>query len=379
MSFRIRLCLAIAVLLNGTAMSKPGLAQTSLTSQQIQDLIRRLDADSFNVREAATTRLVEVGSEAIPLLSEAVSHANLEVSTRLVRILGDLALSDHPATEQSARAALEKIALTRVTSAAARAAETLVTLGEIREERCLEQLKRLGALIERQTYAFTNGSVDLYYSLSFDKRWKGTEEDAELLRGIPHTRHLTLDYPDVNDAWMKHIAHLKGLTDLVVARGQVTGEGLEPLAKLEGLETLQLMYMPIDDSAIETLASLKRLNYMKLYGTKLSKEGVARLRGLLTNCVLDVRRGGFLGIEAAASLPQCTVGGVRSGTAAERAGLAAHDVILQYNGKDVTDFASLTELISDNAPGDAVVLTVQRADQRLEIPVTLGDWPTSVE
>lgn len=349
-----------------------------LSADQVAGLIAGLNNDSFNVREAATERLTTAGRNAIPQIVDAVSDNDLEVTTRLLRVLGQLALSEQPATSSDARAALEKIAATRVTSAATRAAETLSTLDEIREERCLAQLKRLGATVERHTYAFGNNAVDLSYTIEIDKRWKGESDEFKLLAHVPHVRHLVLNYSEVDDDWMSVVSELSNLEDLTIVRGKVTSTGVANLAKLERLQTLEMMYTPIDDGAIDTLRAMQGVVMMRLYGTRITKDGQSRLREQLANTNVDVRRGGFLGISPLRNLAPCTIGEVHPNTAAEAAGLQTNDTILEYNGQPVTDFDSLTNLISDNAPGETSTVLIQRGGEKLTKQVTLGECKPSM-
>ncbi|MCA9206413.1 MAG: PDZ domain-containing protein [Planctomycetales bacterium] len=377
---RIALVLIIAVsYLGRAAIGGEPAGDAPLSADQVTALIAGLNNDSFNVREAATERLTTAGRHAIPHIVDAVSDNDLEVTTRLLRVLGQLALSEQPATSADARAALEKIAATRVTSAATRAAETLATLDEIREERCLAQLKRLGATVERHTYAFGNNAVDLSYTIEIDKRWKGESDEFKLLGNVPHVRHLVLNYPEVDDDWMSVVAELSNLEDLTIVRGKVTSAGIADLSKLERLQTLEMMYTPmIDDGAVDSLRAMQGVVMMRLYGTRISKDGQTRLREQLANTNVDVRRGGFLGISPLRNLAPCTIGQVHPNTAAEAAGLQTNDTILEYNGQPVTDFDSLTKLISDNGPGETSTLLIERGGEKLTKQVTLGECKPSM-
>jgi S1-C subfamily serine protease len=62
---------------------------------------------------------------------------------------------------------------------------------------------------------------------------------------------------------------------------------------------------------------------------------------------------------------------------AEKAGLAAGDLILSVDGEELGPDAELADLIQAHAPGDSLALSVQSArDQRpRQVPVTLGENP----
>ena len=84
---------------------------------------------------------------AIEPLVAALVENNLEVTTRAIHVLRELALGLDLETEEAARAALEEIASPRGTAAARRARETLNALDLLRQDRALAELKQLGAVI----------------------------------------------------------------------------------------------------------------------------------------------------------------------------------------------------------------------------------------
>jgi serine protease Do len=74
------------------------------------------------------------------------------------------------------------------------------------------------------------------------------------------------------------------------------------------------------------------------------------------------------------------VGRVIEGSPAERAGLRKDDVILRFNGEEVTSARKLNRLISEVAPEHTARLTISRGGTEQEINVTLSrreDFPRS--
>jgi membrane-associated protease RseP (regulator of RpoE activity) len=61
---------------------------------------------------------------------------------------------------------------------------------------------------------------------------------------------------------------------------------------------------------------------------------------------------------------------------AERAGLKVGDLVREVDGQRVSTARPLVELLYLYRPGDRVVLTVEREGREIEIPVTLGRWPS---
>lgn len=66
------------------------------------------------------------------------------------------------------------------------------------------------------------------------------------------------------------------------------------------------------------------------------------------------------------------VNAVEKGTAADKAGIQAGDVILKFNGTAVSQSSELPPLVSDTAPGAKVNVTVWRKGQAKEVSLNLG-------
>ncbi len=76
-----------------------------------------------------------------------------------------------------------------------------------------------------------------------------------------------------------------------------------------------------------------------------------------------------LGLPAGRGLVVATV---ESGSPAAEAGLQLYDVIVQVDGKDVSDVSSLAELIGGHKQGDSVAIKVRRGQEDKDFAATLG-------
>ena len=85
----------------------------------------------------------------------------------------------------------------------------------------------------------------------------------------------------------------------------------------------------------------------------------------------------YLGVTLESGDGGARIGEVRSGTAAERAGLRAGDVITAADGATVADAEDLRRVLATMQPGDRVRLAVERAGDSLAVTVVLGERPTS--
>jgi hypothetical protein len=340
------------------------------------DIIRwvhDLDSDLFLNRELATEKLIAAGAASIDFVVRALATNNLEVTTRGVHILRELALDSDPETSDAARVALEKVAAPRVTSAARRATEALTRLNVVRHERALEELKRLGAMLgERQSRL--GFQLIEKVSLEIGDKWHGERGDLARLRWLRNIDELVLSHPDIDDNALAYASEMTGLTTLTVRKLKITDRGIRSLRQHKTLETLNVLYSPIGDAAVESISAISGLTDLRMFGTGLTAEGKEQLVQALPGARVDVRRGAFLGIGCDPTRRGCVIQTVRPNTAAERAGLLIGDLIESYEGEEVEDFEELTAAIARNAPGDTVSLKIMRGDESLKKQLKLGGW-----
>jgi len=67
------------------------------------------------------------------------------------------------------------------------------------------------------------------------------------------------------------------------------------------------------------------------------------------------------------------VASVEKGTPAERAGIQIGDIILKFNGKEISSSGELVRAVSDSAPGAKIKLELWRERAAKELTVVLGD------
>ena len=348
-------------------------SDSQLDHQDILNLVRDLDSDRFLSRELATERLIAAGAGSIEAIVQALSTNNLEVTTRGVYILQELAMQADLVTSEAARLALEKVAAPRVTSAARRAGEALARLDSVRHERALEDLKRLGAVVgERQSPL--GFQIVEQLSIEIGEQWRGKPLDLMRLRWLHTVDELIISHPEFDDESLAQVARMPDLPSLTIRRAKITDRGIDSLRQLKTLRTLAVLYCPIGDASVESLGALGGLAALRLYGTSVTPEGKDQLVQSLRGTRVDVRRGAFLGIGCDPTQPGCVIYTVRPNTAAEKAGLQIGDLIEKYEGQPVQNFEELTAAISRNGPGEVVSVEIVRGDETLTKQLKLGDW-----
>ncbi len=126
------------------------------------------------------------------------------------------------------------------------------------------------------------------------------------------------------------------------------------------------------------------VKFASVYGQN-SGVGFAITHDRFTSVLADLKAGKneaearrpFLGIQydQKSTREGVELESVQAGTAAEKAGLKARDVIVEFEGRKVTIFDDLREAILRKAPGDKVKLKVLRGEDEMEVEVTLGWAP----
>jgi len=89
----------------------------------------------------------------------------------------------------------------------------------------------------------------------------------------------------------------------------------------------------------------------------------------------------FLGVQTSPASTSnqsgAQVQSVVSGGPADRAGIRSGDVITHVDGKTVGEPSDVTQAISDNRPGEAVTIELQRNGSKVTVTATLGTRPAS--
>ncbi len=110
---------------------------------------------------------------------------------------------------------------------------------------------------------------------------------------------------------------------------------------------------------------------------ELLKHGTVK-RGWLGVTIQDVgpEHARSFGLTKASGALITTVG---KGTPAARASLEIGDIILKFNGKELTDADDLARIVADAAPGSIARLSIWRRGAAKEVVVTLGDTETDLK
>jgi serine protease Do len=80
----------------------------------------------------------------------------------------------------------------------------------------------------------------------------------------------------------------------------------------------------------------------------------------------------FFGVQGEPDVKEARIAKVFPNTPAEKAGIRVGDLVVEFDGKPIEEFAALSKLVADRAPGDKVKVKVKRGEETLELEVTIG-------
>jgi hypothetical protein len=368
---------------SGTLAQQPPAPRRPAAAEQLRGWVEELDAREFLTRETAMLRLIAAGRAAIPAVNEVFGGDSLEATSRALFILQQIGLSDDPATQEAARAALVAPTESKDNPALARrAAAALARLMDQRSAQALAELESLGAKVAR-AQAFDGVKIEnIVHSLEIGPEFKGQASDLARLKWLVITR-LVFAGENINSDWLAHVGRMQDLEELHLHSTAVTDDGLAVITRLQSLRQLGIYYTPIGQPALKHLVQMPGLSFVKLYGTKIDPAAAAEfeIKSGIPN--VDFRKGAFLGVGCLRGETQCILSTVHANSPAERAGLAVDDVVVRFGDSKVTDFESLTVLISHCRAGDEIELEVQREveaegggfrTKNVVTKVTLGPW-----
>lgn len=105
-----------------------------------------------------------------------------------------------------------------------------------------------------------------------------TDEDFAKFIGCSRLEYLYIRSPDITDAGLTNLQHLRELATLALAGTKVTNEGLEHLQHLPHLTSLTIQDTPVNGSGIVHLTNKDALHTLSLFGSGFGDEQVGLLK-----------------------------------------------------------------------------------------------------
>ncbi len=329
---RLTLVAAQSLLVTGACLAGGQSADPASGSVPVSELARELDSPVFAEREAAARALFAAQGRALAVLLATAKEGSLEAGVRLVDLLESIYIAADAqkdgATVDAAETALDELARSAPPPVADRAEATLEAEYDIRERRALAAI--------------------------------------EQFHGVP-------DFGPIDEIRNLRMRRLNPAARPVERRTD---------AAIEHRELRLLIIGPKwtgGDAGLKQVARLKRLKMLyRIEGAPVSDAGIARLRAALPGLEIEVRGAAKLGVGSgglfAPTERGCLIGEVNKGEAAANAGLQRGDLILEFGGQPVENFAALITLLRRYKPGDSVDVAIRRGDVPMKVPVTLTGW-----
>jgi len=293
---------------------------------EIAGWIDQLGSAQYAQREAAARHLAAVGGPALPALGEAIAGGDFEVASRGVEIVRGMLAADDAELAAAAERLLQRVAI--ADSAAGRLAEVALEFQQAgMAAAARERLEGQGAVFRERVVAGGAPGVEI----EFGAGWRGGPDDWRLL------------------------------------------------PRLRGVVCVSVHGVTLEADAVAALGRVPGVRRIDLFGTAAPDAAVAALTARLPDALVDVRKGGKLGVSSIVQAGPCALSAVQPGSAADRAGLRAGDVIVAAEGEPVGSFEALTKRLAAHGPGDTVRLEAERdgadgASERIECTVRLDAW-----
>ena len=115
---------------------------------------------------------------------------------------------------------------------------------------------------------------------------KVTDNGLQHLAQLKNLQSLSLYYTGIADNGIRHLRDCRHLQFINLVATGTTAKGLSDLADLPELETLILELAPLSDADLETFQHFPKLTALDLINTKITEEGIEKLRTALPNCVV---------------------------------------------------------------------------------------------
>ncbi len=285
------------------------------SAQEISEWVAALDDDRYATRLEATHRLMEAGTAALEPIVAVAMNGGPEAATRALIILESLYRKSFDTIDPEAdkiEQALERLTESPNQVTASRAADVLEWNFDVREERALANIRRLGGVLRYESDRDVNvppavARFGQMKSIILTADWKGGDD------GLRFVKRLT---------GLRSIYRIPG--------GHVSDKGIHELQA--ALPDLQV--------------EVRGPTYL---GIKAQPELV---NGEMKWRIDDVERG----------------------SSAESGGILVGDVVVRFAGKDVQDFAALIELIKLTKVDEELEVVVQRGGERKTLKLVMQGW-----
>jgi hypothetical protein len=357
------------------AISHPQDQKTPPPTPRVAMLIGDLASNKSRTRHEAMNRLIDSGKTAVAELVQAIPDGDLDFRIRGIQVLQQLGMDDDLDLSIAAENALISLSEHKEQRVAQLANKSVTALFKSKEASTLKMFQDNGATIRSETEKI---GLRYHYPLStliIDESWKGDDSQLAQVRYLRNVMAIEFVGQRIDDQLIETFPSSSELVSIAFKKTMISNETIRILSRFKKLERIEVHYSEgVTIDCLESLKNCESLSEIKFYGTGVSVEERADFEFALKNAKIDIRRGGFLGIQYTATAPICQVTRVVDNSGAEKAGIKVGDVIVEYAGQKVEAPASLSKVISDHKVGEAVKVKVSRQGKLIVLDVSLTRW-----
>ncbi|TWU43396.1 putative zinc metalloprotease [Novipirellula aureliae] len=352
----------------GNRVTEDGVSETQL-AQWVADL----GDDQFHRRKAATRKLIDVGSAAVPALVNVMERGDLETIDRAMHCLTEIALAGPPEKEDGAWGELKRMSEANTASRAALAKASVEEVRTVRESQAGEALTRAGVRIGIDDFMVRAVSTPAVI-VQIDENWSGEIDSLGWLRWVKNIEFARVKGPAIRPDVIARLVEMPDLKTVAIVDGDVTVATLRPLQAMTRVDALEFRYVHLDNELADEIAKIPVRISLSLMGTGIPAEKVDEMRINLPGLHIDLRQGGFLGVSCLTGMNTCRVNEVTIGKPAQLAGIESGDEIVGIDDVKIDSFEDLQAAINQKVPGDQVEVQYLRNGKRKSVKLSLGKY-----
>lgn len=341
------------------------------TSEQPPEFwVSQLSHPQFLRRELATKKLVAAGPQAIEAVVEGLEQADLEMIERSLRVLSEIALGRHPDEDGGAWDELQKLSARSAGMRAARSEAAVKLVRKHRSRQAKSALSAAGVFVGVDEF-IVRASSNPELMVQLDENWRGDIESLRWLRWLDGVEFARVKGKAVRNDVLQALVQSPDLVTVAIVDSQVDQSIIDPLASMERIDALEFRYVKLTPELCDSIAKLPIRVSLNLMGTGVSLDKVEAMRAALPGLTIDHKQGGFLGVTCFDNFEVCQISGIVPDSAAEAAGLAQGDVIVQIGDAEVRRFRDLQNAINQHLPGDEIEVRFMRGAEAKSVQLRL--------